>query len=145
MTVIVGLVVGVVTIRFLRMVSGDILASPALERRNYRDRAIPTAGGLYIVMTVLVIEAGRAIFGALGVGDELGLTLARREMLFAVFGFGFLGLVDDLAAVGSDRGFRGHLGALRGGRVTTGLLKLVAGAGIAIVLVAPPASSRAAI
>ena len=138
MTVIVGLVVGVVTIRFLRMVSGDILASPALERRNYRDRVIPTAGGLYIVVTVLVIEAGRAVFGALGVGDHAGLSLARSEMLFAVFGFGFLGLVDDLAAVGSDRGFRGHLGALRGGRVTTGLLKLVAGAGIAIVLVATP-------
>ena len=108
------------TIRFLRMVSGDILASPALERRNYRDRVIPTAGGLYIVITVLVIEAGRAVFGALGVGDHAGLSLARSEMLFAVFGFGFLGLVDDLAAVGSDRGFRGHLGALRQGRVTTG-------------------------
>jgi UDP-N-acetylmuramyl pentapeptide phosphotransferase/UDP-N-acetylglucosamine-1-phosphate transferase len=59
-------------------------------------------------------------------------------MLFAVFGFGFLGLVDDLAAVGTDRGFRGHLGALRQGRVTTGLLKLVAGAAIAVVLVATP-------
>ena len=87
---------------------------------------------------MLVIEAGRAVFGALGVGDHAGLSLARSEMLFAVFGFGFLGLVDDLAAVGSDRGFRGHLGALRQGRVTTGLLKLVAGAGIAIVLVATP-------
>jgi UDP-N-acetylmuramyl pentapeptide phosphotransferase/UDP-N-acetylglucosamine-1-phosphate transferase len=136
--VVLALVVGIVTVRFLRMVSGDILASPALERRNYRDRVIPTAGGLYIVVTVLVIEAGRAVFGALGVGDFTGLSLARSEMLFAVFGFGFLGLVDDLAAVGSDRGFRGHLGALRQGRVTTGLLKLVAGAAIAVVLVATP-------
>ena len=46
------------------------------------------------------------MLGALGVGDHTGLTLARSEMLFAVFGFGFLGLVDDLAAVGSDRGFQ---------------------------------------
>jgi UDP-GlcNAc:undecaprenyl-phosphate/decaprenyl-phosphate GlcNAc-1-phosphate transferase len=136
--VVLALVVGVVTVRFLRMVSGDILASPALERRNYRNRVIPTAGGLYIVITVLLIEAGRAVFGALGVGDYTGLSLARSEMLFAVFGFGFLGLVDDLAAVGSERGFRGHLGALRQARVTTGLLKLVAGAAIAVVLVATP-------
>jgi UDP-N-acetylmuramyl pentapeptide phosphotransferase/UDP-N-acetylglucosamine-1-phosphate transferase len=136
--VVLGIVVGIATVRFLRMVSGDILASPALERRNYRDRLVPTAGGLYIVITVLVIEAGRAIFGALGVGDYTGLSLARSEMLFAVFGFAFLGLVDDLTAVGSDRGFRGHLGALRKARVTTGLLKLVAGAAIAIVLVATP-------
>jgi UDP-N-acetylmuramyl pentapeptide phosphotransferase/UDP-N-acetylglucosamine-1-phosphate transferase len=136
--IVVGLLVGVVTVRFLRMVSGDILASPVLERRNYRDRVVPTAGGLYIVLTVLVIDAGRAVFGALGVGENSGLSLARSEVLFAVFGFGFLGLVDDLAAVGSERGFRGHLGALRHARVTTGLLKLVAGAGIAIVLVATP-------
>jgi UDP-N-acetylmuramyl pentapeptide phosphotransferase/UDP-N-acetylglucosamine-1-phosphate transferase len=136
--VIWAFAVGVVTVRFLRMVSGGILASPALERRNYRDVVIPTAGGLFIVLTVLIVEAGRAVLGAIGIGDHAGLTLARSEMLFAVFGFGFLGLVDDLAAVGSDRGFRGHLGALRGGRVTTGLLKLVAGAGIAVVLVATP-------
>ncbi|HXY91673.1 MAG TPA: hypothetical protein VEP49_04295, partial [Acidimicrobiia bacterium] len=138
MIVVVGVVVGVVTVRFLRLVSGDIVSSPALQRRNYRGKVIPTAGGLYIVVTVLVIEAGRAILGALGIGDHAGLSLARSEVLFAVFGFGFLGLVDDLTAVGSERGFRGHLGALRQGRVTTGLLKLVAGAGVAVVLVATP-------
>src|SRR5262245_16606278 len=138
MIVVWAFAVGLVTVRFLRMVSGGILASPALERRNYRDAVIPTAGGLYIVITVLMVEAGRAVLGAIGIGDHTGLTLARSEMLFAVFGFGFLGLVDDLAAVGTDRGFRGHLGALREGRVTTGLLKLVAGAAIAVVLVATP-------
>jgi UDP-N-acetylmuramyl pentapeptide phosphotransferase/UDP-N-acetylglucosamine-1-phosphate transferase len=137
-TVVVAIVVGLVTVRFLRMVSGDILASPALERRNYRNAPIPTAGGIYLVLTVLVIEAGRAVLGALGVGEETGLTQARSEVLFAVFGFALLGLIDDLAAVGDDRGFRGHLGALRQGRVTTGLLKLLGGAAIAVVLVATP-------
>ncbi len=138
MTVVVAIAVGVVTVRFLRMVSGDILASPALERRNYRDAPVPTAGGIYLVLTVLVVEAGRAVLGALGVGEETGLTQARGEVLFAVFGFALLGLIDDLAAIGEDRGFRGHLGALREGRVTTGLLKLLGGAAIAIVLVATP-------
>jgi UDP-N-acetylmuramyl pentapeptide phosphotransferase/UDP-N-acetylglucosamine-1-phosphate transferase len=138
MTVVVAFVVGLVTVRFLRIVSGEILTSPALERRNYRDRVVPTAGGLFIVLAVLLIEAGRSVLGAVGVGAESGLTEARSAVLFAVFGFGFLGLVDDLAAVGSDRGFRGHLGALRRGRVTTGLLKLVGGAGVAVVLVATP-------
>ena len=138
MTVVVGILVGVVAVRFLRTVSGDILSSPALQRRNHRDRLVPTAGGIYIVLTLLLIEAGRAVFGALGVGEESGLTLARSEVLFAVVGFAFLGLVDDLTAVGGERGFRGHLGALRTGRVTTGMLKLFGGAAIAIVLVATP-------
>jgi UDP-N-acetylmuramyl pentapeptide phosphotransferase/UDP-N-acetylglucosamine-1-phosphate transferase len=137
-TVVVAFLVGLVTVRFLRMVSGEILASPALERTNYRGHALATAGGLFIILTLLVIDAGRSVLGAVGVGSESGLTQARVAVLFAVFGFGFLGLVDDLAAVGEDRGFKGHLGALRDGRVTTGLLKLLGGAAVAIVIVASP-------
>jgi UDP-N-acetylmuramyl pentapeptide phosphotransferase/UDP-N-acetylglucosamine-1-phosphate transferase len=137
-TAIVAFVVGVLTVRFLRTVSADILASPALERTNYRGHVLPTAGGLFIIFSVLLIDAGRSVLGAIGVGSESGLTQARLAVLFAVFGFGFLGLVDDLTAHGEDRGFKGHLGALREGRVTTGLLKLVGGAAIAVVIVATP-------
>jgi UDP-GlcNAc:undecaprenyl-phosphate/decaprenyl-phosphate GlcNAc-1-phosphate transferase len=137
-TAIVAFLVGLITVRFLRMVSADILASPALERTNYRGHILPTAGGLFIILSILVIDAGRSVLGALGVGSESGLTQARLAVLFAVFGFGFLGLVDDLTAHGEDRGFKGHLGALREGRVTTGLLKLVGGAAIAVVIVATP-------
>ena len=138
MTAIVAFLVGLVTVRFLRTVSADILASPALERTNYRGHILPTAGGLFIILSVLVIDAGRSVLGAIGIGSEGGLTQARLAVLFAVFGFGFLGLVDDLTAHGEDRGFKGHLGALREGRVTTGLLKLVGGAAIAVVIVATP-------
>ena len=138
MIVVVALLVGFVTVRFLRVASTDILRAPALQRENVRGVALPTAGGIFIVLALLIVEGGRAVLGALGVGSETGLTLARSEVLFAVFGFGFLGLVDDLVAVGNDRGFRGHLGALRNGRVTTGLLKLVGGVCVAVVLVATP-------
>ena len=138
MTVVVGLLVGFVTVRFLRVASTDFLRAPALQRENFRGLSIPTAGGVFIVIALLIVEGGRAVLGALGVGSETGLTLARSEVLFAVFGFGFLGLVDDLVAVGSDRGFRGHLGALRQGRVTTGMLKLIGGVCVAVVLVATP-------
>jgi len=136
--VLVGLFVGLVTVRFFRIACGEILTSPALERRNYRNKRLPTAGGLFIVLAVLTVEAGRSVLGAIGVGSETGLTLARSEMLFAVVAFAFLGMIDDLAAVGEDRGFKGHLRALRKGRVTTGLLKLVGGAAVAVVLVATP-------
>lgn len=138
MTAVVAFLVGLVTVRFLRIVSGEILASPALARTNYRGHTLATAGGLFIILSVLVIDAGRSVLGALGVGSETGLSQARLAVLLAVFGFGFLGLVDDLAAVGEDRGFKGHLGALREGRVTTGLLKLVGGAAVAVVIVATP-------
>jgi UDP-GlcNAc:undecaprenyl-phosphate GlcNAc-1-phosphate transferase len=138
MTILVALALGAVTVTFLRIGARDVLAAPALARRNYRDRAVPTAAGVLVVVAVLVIEAGRAVTGALGFGDEPGLTLARSLVLFAVFGFGLLGLVDDLLGEEETRGFRGHLGALAAGRLTTGFLKLFGGAGIAVVLVATP-------
>jgi UDP-N-acetylmuramyl pentapeptide phosphotransferase/UDP-N-acetylglucosamine-1-phosphate transferase len=138
MTVVVGLVVGAITVQFLRVGASKMLASPVLMRRNYRDAPVPTAGGILIVLAVLVIEAGRAIFGSLGLGDDPGLTIERSEVLFAVFGFGLLGLIDDLLGDAEARGFRGHLGALFRGEITTGFLKLFGGAGVAVVLVATP-------
>jgi UDP-GlcNAc:undecaprenyl-phosphate GlcNAc-1-phosphate transferase len=134
-----GLLVGLLAARLLRMGgSGGLLTAPALERENYRGRRIPTAAGVIIVLAVLVVEAGRALWGAAGVGDHAGLTTARDAVLFACLGFGFLGLIDDLVAHGEDRGFRGHLRALSQGRITTGAIKLFGGAGIAVLLVASP-------
>lgn len=138
MSVVLGLVVGAITVQFLRVGASGMLASPALSRENYRKRMVPTSGGILIVLAVLVIEAGRAILGALGVGDAPGLTIQRSEVLFAAFGFGLLGLVDDLLGDGSARGFRGHVRALFRGEITTGFLKLFGGAGVAVVLVATP-------
>jgi UDP-N-acetylmuramyl pentapeptide phosphotransferase/UDP-N-acetylglucosamine-1-phosphate transferase len=136
--VVVGVVVGIITVVFLRVAGREMLQMPALTRANYRGHALPTAGGFLIVLAVLVIEAGRAIAGAAGLGDDPGLTLSRSLVLFAAFGFGFLGFIDDLLGAGEDRGFRGHVRALAGGRLTTGFVKLFGGAGVAVVLVATP-------
>jgi UDP-N-acetylmuramyl pentapeptide phosphotransferase/UDP-N-acetylglucosamine-1-phosphate transferase len=137
-SVLVAILVGIVTAWFLRIAGRDMLQFPALQRTNYRGHPLPTAGGIIIVLAVLVIEAGRAVAGAAGIGEEPGLTLSRSLVLFAAFGFGFLGFVDDLLGVGGDRGFRGHVRALAQGRLTTGLVKLFGGAGVAVVLVATP-------
>ncbi len=138
MTVVLGLVVGALTVLLLRLGAAGMLRAPALARVNYRNLRIPTSGGVLIVMAVLVIEAGRAVLGAAGLGHDPGLTVERSEVLFAVFAFGLLGLVDDLLGDGRDRGFKGHVRALFRGEITTGFLKLFGGAGVAVVLVATP-------
>jgi UDP-GlcNAc:undecaprenyl-phosphate/decaprenyl-phosphate GlcNAc-1-phosphate transferase len=138
MTVVLGLVVGAATVLLLRLGARGMLRAPALARPNYRGHMLPTGGGVLIVMSVLVIEAGRAILGAAGVGDDPGLTVQRSEVLFAVFAFGLLGLIDDVLGDGSARGFKGHVRALFHGEITTGFLKLFGGAGVAVVLVATP-------
>ena len=134
MIVVLGLVVGLLTVRLLVMCGRELLEAPALQRRNFRDRPLPTAAGLLVVLAVLVVEAGRATLGAFGLGDEPGRNFARPLVLFACLGFGLLGLIDDLLGTGGDSGFRGHLRALREGRVTTGSIKIFGGAAVALVL-----------
>jgi UDP-N-acetylmuramyl pentapeptide phosphotransferase/UDP-N-acetylglucosamine-1-phosphate transferase len=115
-----------------------VLASPVLQRTNYRGRSVATAGGLVIVLAVLVVEAARTALAEFGLGEELSDSLLRSMVLFACFAFAFLGLIDDLLAAPGDRGFRGHLGALAHGRLTTGAMKLFGGGVVAIVLTAAP-------
>ena len=134
MSVLLGVVVGFLAVRFLLVTGRDILAAPTLERTNYRDRTLPTAAGIFAILAVLVVEAGRSTLGAFGMGDEPGVNAARPLVLFACIGFGLLGFVDDVLGSGDDRGFRGHLRALASGRITTGLCKIIGGAAVAFVL-----------
>ena len=136
MIVILGLVVGLLTVRLLVIGGREVLEAPALQRRNFRNRPLPTAAGLLVVLAALVVEAGRGTLGAFGLGDDPGRNIARPLVLFACLGFGLLGLVDDLIGTEGDRGFRGHLRALAHGRVTTGSIKIFGGAAVALVLAA---------
>jgi UDP-N-acetylmuramyl pentapeptide phosphotransferase/UDP-N-acetylglucosamine-1-phosphate transferase len=136
MIVILGLLVGLLTVRLLVIFGRDLLDAPPLQRRNFRNRPLPTAAGLLVVIAVLGVEAGRATLGAFGLGDEPGRNIARPLVLFACLGFGLLGLIDDLLGTEQDRGFRGHLHALSEGRVTTGVIKIFGGAAVALVLAA---------
>jgi UDP-GlcNAc:undecaprenyl-phosphate GlcNAc-1-phosphate transferase len=130
-----GLVVGLVVLAASRR----LLASPVLRRRNHRGDEIPTAGGLVAVMAVLVVAAAWSLLEALA--DERvidGSAESRRLALLAFAGFALLGLVDDVLGSGDDgRGFKGHLGAIAHGRLTTGGMKLVGGLALAAVVCAP--------
>ena len=129
---------GVVAALLMERASAPVLSSPALRRRNYRDHELATAGGIVIVLAVLVVEGARTALAEFGLGDELSDSLLRSMVLFACFAFAFLGLIDDLLGTDTDRGFRGHLQALAHGRLTTGAMKLFGGAVVAIVLTAAP-------
>jgi UDP-N-acetylmuramyl pentapeptide phosphotransferase/UDP-N-acetylglucosamine-1-phosphate transferase len=133
-SVLLGLVVGVLAARLLVRAGHDLLRAPALERENRRGRMVPTATGVLAVLAVVIIDAGRSLFGAFGVGNAPPAA-PRLLVLLACIGFGLLGLFDDLAG-SQDHGFRGHLGALlTQGRLTTGLVKVVGGGALAVILV----------
>lgn len=109
-------------------------AAPVLMRRNVRGLDVPTAGGIVMVVAVLVVGvAARQLYTLTDSAWAANLTSAST-ILFVVVPFAFLGLIDDLLATGDERGFAGHVGALARGRLTTGGLKLVGGGLVATYL-----------
>lgn len=83
--------------------------------RNFEGADVPIAGA--------AVAAG-IIVGLLAAGAP---DAASRATLAAALGFAFFGWLDDAFGDRSASGFRGHLGALRRGRVTTGALKILGG------------------
>ena len=111
----------------------DAFAQPVFERLNHRRRPVPVGAGVIIVLATIVIEAGAVAVGAVR-GTPLGAA-TRSLTLILVGGFGLLGLFDDVAGAGDDRGFAGHLAAMCRGRLTTGGVKLLGGAALALAVV----------
>jgi UDP-N-acetylmuramyl pentapeptide phosphotransferase/UDP-N-acetylglucosamine-1-phosphate transferase len=133
-SVLVGFVVGLLTVRLLAGAAREMFATPALARPNHRGVLVTTAMGALAVLAVVFVEGGRSLLAAFDVGDPPS-DAARLLVVLAAVGFGLLGLVDDIAGTQSDQGFRGHLRALLHGRVTTGVVKLAGGCALALVLV----------
>lgn len=127
---VVAAATGVVAGRLVWLGVRPWFAQAVFLRPNYRDRVIPTSAGVVFPLALLGVEAVRTAAG--GAAELRG---ARLLTVLVVCGFCLLGLVDDIAGSGADRGFRGHLRALAAGRVTTGLAKLVGGAAVAVVAV----------
>jgi hypothetical protein len=90
---------------------------------NYRGREVFLGlGVVWLVWAGCAIIGG--IFGRSLAGPESVLPLLTLAGPLALVGFA-LGLVDDAYGTGAERGFRGHLRALAGGRLTTGGMKLL--------------------
>lgn len=103
------------------------LSKPHLPQRpNFSGNNIPTSTGLTFIPIILL----SFVFAAGGVIAVRGGGVFY--LLYALVA-GTIGFVDDFWGGDKTRGFRGHLGALGRGRVTTGLVKLfVLGAGAVV-------------
>jgi UDP-N-acetylmuramyl pentapeptide phosphotransferase/UDP-N-acetylglucosamine-1-phosphate transferase len=117
-----------------------LLESAGVVRENYRGRVIPAAAGVVIAVAALLTLAPLAALDELANADTLRADLG--EALIFVLGVAMLGLLDDLlggrapagaaSKAGAPRGVRGHVQAAAAGQVSTGLLKALGTAGLAL-------------
>ncbi len=129
---VAGIVGSLIGWRALR----GVFSSPLLQRENYRGHHLAVATGLVAILAVTTVT-GVLVVGAAIVdrpGPEL-LASCITAMVTTV-GIGLLGFVDDVLGSGASRGFRGHLGALGRGTLTTGALKLIGTPLVALVALA---------
>jgi UDP-GlcNAc:undecaprenyl-phosphate GlcNAc-1-phosphate transferase len=120
------------------------LARSSLARVNYRRREVVAGLGLVLALGLLVWAAPLAVAARvdpLRAGRAGLLAPSGLAVVVAGLAFCLLGLVDDLVEdPGGSRGFRGHLRALAGGRLTGGGVKLLGGAlaGLLVTSLATP-------
>ena len=104
----------------------------AWSRTNHRGEPVTLLEGPAVAAGALagvLAQAGlahKAQAGLIPASGSPGASGWRRAAAMALGGAGAaaFGAYDDLAGSGDRRGFRGHLGALRQGEVTTGAVKL---------------------
>lgn len=140
LVVIAALIVPAVAIRRLM----PVLEAGALQTANYRGRRMTAALGLVWPIWALGLLGVQGILegvDAAGVGrgsvferiitSPLAMPFFALPFILVVGAFTF-GFVDDAFGAGGPKGFRGHLSALREGRLTTGMLKVLGIGGIAL-------------
>ncbi len=130
----VALVFGIlVPVIAMRLFVPTLRESARAATVNYRGTRVFTGlGTVWLVWAACAILGGGAL-GSVLLGQTSLVILAIAGAL-ALVAFA-LGLVDDAFGSSGARGFGGHLRALRGGRMTTGLIKL-AGISLAGLVVA---------
>ncbi|HNU94024.1 MAG TPA: hypothetical protein PKM09_03875 [Bacillota bacterium] len=108
----------------------EMLLQTLGPRVNYRRRPTSFPAGLALILgavggpVVAMVVSPQAWAGP--------LWPARAASLILTLGFGLAGLVDDLLGGHDHSGFRGHLGAMRRGVVTTGVFKIAVGVVISV-------------
>ena len=102
----------------------SMLADAGQVVKNYQGKEIPSIMGISLIFSVVVVAT---IWLALQGGRD-------STFIYIVFGCAFMGLVgtiDDVIGNHQSKGFKGHILYFLKGKVTTGVLKMLAAAVVA--------------
>jgi UDP-N-acetylmuramyl pentapeptide phosphotransferase/UDP-N-acetylglucosamine-1-phosphate transferase len=119
----------------------NMLKKSGAVKQNFRQREVINMTGLLVILVWLVLMAlaslAPMIFRVLGFSILNSFVISPDvAMVFTliIIGTGFFGLIDDLLGDRKHSGFRGHIGALFRGELTTGALKAIGIPVVAIII-----------
>lgn len=101
---------------------------------NYRGQPALLSIGLLYLLVFLVFQAAVSAFFRGRFLASKQLSVLNTNLLILALGISLLGLVDDFFGEPGQGGFRGHLGALFKGRLTTGALKAIGGGLLCLII-----------
>lgn len=117
-----------------------MLREAGAVKTNYCEREVVNLAGVLIILAWIVLGALAAVFplliDALGIFIPQGFVLSTDILVpltIIILGAGFFGLVDDFLGNRDHSGFRGHIGALFRGRLTTGAIKAIGVPAVALI------------
>ncbi|GAB6087798.1 MraY family glycosyltransferase [Alkaliphilus crotonatoxidans] len=122
-TFILLMITTVTTLIFVPHLQG-LLIEGNMIKKNYQGKAIPVGMGIAIVPVLLLSNILQNIF--LRNNDPISLLF-----MSAIVTIAFVGVLDDMLGNRDTLGFKGHIGALFKGKITTGALKLLIGGMVA--------------
>ncbi len=123
-------------------VAGSLIPHTPLLRRNHRGVPVPTGLGLAALVGFAAATAFVEFVHTVAphAPTPIFALAGAVPLLVLGFGFGALGLFDDLSAQ-PERGWRSHIPSLGRGRLTPGALKVVGGGALAFTVGAATATS----
>jgi hypothetical protein len=108
----------------------SLLKDAGAVKLNFRDREVVNLMGVAIILVwlflmslVVVLTKGLDAIGWLAPPGFILSTEIGFPLTLIILGAGFFGLIDDLLGNRDSSGFKGHIGALLKGKLTTGALK----------------------
>ncbi|WP_242848775.1 hypothetical protein [Syntrophomonas palmitatica] len=110
-----GLLVEVIVLHFLM----GMLERSGAVRANYLGVDIPVSAGMSFPITIIVVFILFALFSC--------YQPRYHVFIFGLTAISFLGFIDDMLGRRDTLGFKGHIGELLRGRMTTGGLKATGG------------------
>ncbi len=122
LALIVGVMAEALILRYLL----DMLTNNGAVRPNYLGQSIPVSVGISFPAAVLLAYMVAALFSRYLSSYDL--------FILGLMTISFLGFIDDMLGQRDTLGFKGHIGSLLRGRLTTGGLKASGGFALAMFL-----------